>query len=130
MGWPVWHAGRPTAGASDFGSAAMTASGGVEGEVPAQVLALILSADGSVSERALGLLDDLGAFALLGRAASGSSNWPALAAAGSPRGCANARGCPTKTLRRPKPCSMPCAGRTSASWSAAWPLRRWLMTGW
>lgn len=44
----------------------MAASGGVEGEVPAQVLALILSADGSVSERALGLLDDLGAFALLG----------------------------------------------------------------
>lgn len=38
----------------------------VECEAPAQVLALILSADGSVSERALGLLDDLGAFGLLG----------------------------------------------------------------
>lgn len=38
----------------------------VESEAPAQVLALILSADGSVSERALGLLDDLGAFGLLG----------------------------------------------------------------
>jgi hypothetical protein len=38
----------------------------VEREAPAQVLALILSADGSVSERALGLLGDFGAFGLLG----------------------------------------------------------------
>jgi hypothetical protein len=38
----------------------------VEGDAPAHVLALILSADGSVNERALGLLDDLGAFDLLG----------------------------------------------------------------
>jgi hypothetical protein len=40
--------------------------GFVESEAPAQALALILSADGSVSERALGLLDDLGAFGPLG----------------------------------------------------------------
>jgi hypothetical protein len=38
----------------------------VEAEAPAQMLALILSADGSVNDRALRLLDDLGAFALLG----------------------------------------------------------------
>ena len=38
----------------------------VEAEAPAQVLALILSADGSVHERVLGLLDDLRAFDLLG----------------------------------------------------------------
>ncbi len=37
-----------------------------EADAPAQVLALILSADGSVTERALGLLDDLRAFDLLG----------------------------------------------------------------
>ena len=44
----------------------MGVSDDVEAEAPAQVLALILSADGSVSERALGLLDELGAFGLLG----------------------------------------------------------------
>lgn len=44
----------------------MGVSDDVEAEAPAQVLALILSADGSVSERALGLLDELGAFDLLG----------------------------------------------------------------
>jgi len=38
----------------------------VAADAPAQVLALILSADGSVNERALGLLEDLGAFDLLG----------------------------------------------------------------
>jgi len=38
----------------------------VEADAPARVLALILSADGAVNERALGLLDDLGAFDLLG----------------------------------------------------------------
>lgn len=38
----------------------------VEAEAPAQVLALILSADGSLHERALGLLDDLRAFDRLG----------------------------------------------------------------
>lgn len=35
-------------------------------EAPARVLALILSADGSVNERALGRLDQLGGFELLG----------------------------------------------------------------
>jgi hypothetical protein len=44
----------------------MDVSDYVEAEAPAQVLALILSADGSLNERALGLLDDLGAFGLLG----------------------------------------------------------------
>lgn len=44
----------------------MDVSDFVEAEAPAQVLALILSADGSVSERVLGLLDGLGAFGLLG----------------------------------------------------------------
>lgn len=38
----------------------------VEAEAPAKVLALILSADGSLHKRALGLLDDLRAFDLLG----------------------------------------------------------------
>lgn len=38
----------------------------VETEAAAQVLALILSGDGSVNVRALRLLDDLGAFGLLG----------------------------------------------------------------
>lgn len=38
---------------------------GVETEAAAQVLALILSADGAVHGRALGLLGDLGAFRLL-----------------------------------------------------------------
>jgi hypothetical protein len=37
----------------------------VETDAPAKALALILSADGSVHERALGLLGDLGAFDLL-----------------------------------------------------------------
>lgn len=38
----------------------------LEAEAPARVLALILSADGSLSEQALRLLDDLDAFGLLG----------------------------------------------------------------
>jgi len=37
-----------------------------EANAPAQVLALILSADGSLNQRALGLLDALDAFGLLG----------------------------------------------------------------
>lgn len=37
-----------------------------ETNAPAQVLALILSADGALNERALGLLDEVGAFDLLG----------------------------------------------------------------
>jgi hypothetical protein len=44
----------------------MDVSDDAEAEAPARVLALILSADGTVSERALGLLDELGAFGLLG----------------------------------------------------------------
>jgi len=43
----------------------MAVSDFVEADAPAQVLALILSADGSVNERALGLLGDLGAYDLL-----------------------------------------------------------------
>lgn len=38
----------------------------VQAGTPAKVLALILSADGSLDDRALALLDDLGAFDLLG----------------------------------------------------------------
>lgn len=44
----------------------MAAAAFVETDAPAQVLALILSADGSVNERVLSLLGDLGAFDLLG----------------------------------------------------------------
>lgn len=53
--------------ASDWpGGADMEVRDFAEADAPAQVLALILSADGSVTERALGLLDDLRAFDLLG----------------------------------------------------------------
>ena len=49
----------------NFGSTAMVIDF-VAADAPAQVLALILSGDGSVSQRALRLLDDLGAFDRLG----------------------------------------------------------------
>jgi len=44
----------------------MAVSEFVAADAPAQALALILSADGSVSKRASGWLDELGAFDLLG----------------------------------------------------------------
>ena len=116
----------------------MGVSDDVEAEAPAQVLALILSADGSVSERALGLLDELGAFDLLGvsrkrfielaRDCSCRID-PGLCERSWLSAVDNAASA-LATSGGSKPCSMPYASRTIASWSAAWLPRRWRTTGW
>jgi hypothetical protein len=63
---PVPGVGSVMARSGNFRRVVMAVSDLVEADAPAQVLALILSADGSVSERALRLLDGFGAFSLLG----------------------------------------------------------------